>query len=57
MLVQTKECEKKSNFAQDVEEESKVFMVHSTCTSASDVVWFLDSGCYNHTARTKSQFK
>ena len=26
---------------QDVEEESMLFMTRSTCTSASDVVWFL----------------
>lgn len=42
--------EQKSNFAQDVEEESKLFMTHSTCTSVSDVVWFLDCGCSNHMA-------
>lgn len=49
--------EQRSNFVENVQEESKLFMTHSHITDGSESVWFLDSGCSNHMTGTKSLFK
>ena len=49
--------QKHANFTEKVEEESKLFMVHSPIDKSCDGVWFVDSGCFNHMSITKSLFK
>ncbi|KAK9690531.1 hypothetical protein RND81_09G135100 [Saponaria officinalis] len=49
--------EGKANFVGKVEEESKLFMAHSSITSVADNIWFIDSGCSNHMSCSMSLFK
>ncbi|CAH1447100.1 unnamed protein product [Lactuca virosa] len=46
-----------ANFLEKIEEESKLFMAHSSTVDTSNGVWFVDSGCSNHMTGTKSLFK
>jgi len=40
-----------------VEEESNLFMAHSSITDVSNAVWCIDSGCSNHISSSRSLFR
>lgn len=49
--------QKHANLSEKVEDESKLFMVHSQTTNNSDGVLIIDSGYSNHMSGTKSLFR
>ena len=40
-----------------MKEDNHLFIAHSSTGATSDDVWFVDSGCSNHTSGTKSLFR
>lgn len=49
--------QKGANFAEHVNDESKLFMAHSPNINESSGVWYVDSGCSNHMCGSRSLFK
>ncbi|XP_038685787.1 uncharacterized protein LOC119985569 [Tripterygium wilfordii] len=49
--------EEQANYVEENEEESMLFMVHSSANDVSNEVWFLDSGCSKHMSGVRSMFK
>lgn len=49
--------DKPVNFAENVDNESKLFVVQSSPETTNDGVWFVDSGCSNHMCGIKTMFK
>ena len=49
--------EKQVNYAEEVDEESNLFMVHHDADETPSDVWFVDSGCSNHMSGMKAIFK
>uniref|UniRef100_A0A803MMT5 Retrovirus-related Pol polyprotein from transposon TNT 1-94-like beta-barrel domain-containing protein n=1 Tax=Chenopodium quinoa TaxID=63459 RepID=A0A803MMT5_CHEQI len=45
------------NVAENVEEESKLFMVEAPMQDTKDGLWYMDSGCLNQMSSTKAMFK
>lgn len=52
-----KDDQKGAHFAENVDEESKLFMAYSSIIDASNGVWYVDSGCSNHMCGSKALFK
>ncbi|KAJ0077459.1 hypothetical protein Patl1_35960 [Pistacia atlantica] len=48
--------EKQASYAEQKEEEVKLFMAYHVDTTTSNNIWFLDSGCSNHMTGIKSLF-
>ncbi|XP_062080662.1 uncharacterized protein LOC133785446 [Humulus lupulus] len=46
-----------AHYVEKENEESKLFMVHSSSNDIQNDVWFLDSGCSNHMTSNRSLFK
>lgn len=51
-----KDDQKGANFAENVHDESKLFMAHFPVDVTSGV-WYVDSGCSNNMCGAKSLFK
>ena len=49
--------QKHANLTQTLQEDSYVFMTHSSVDAVSNDVWFVYSGCSNHMSSTRSLFK
>ncbi|XP_021909456.1 uncharacterized protein LOC110823391 [Carica papaya] len=57
IVEKTKNENNQASFAEEPDEESKLFMALFCERKQSNNIWFLDSGCSNHMGGTKSLFK